>query len=90
VARPQKAQQEEKPVHPIKKKVQEKERRLRRIEEEEAAHMAKLQETQQEWKRSPAAELRRRAEEHCGKGVLEEAHLLELEWCMEEVIVKYM
>jgi len=48
VARPQKAQQEEKPVYPVKKKVQEKERRLRRIEEKEAAHMAKPQEAQQE------------------------------------------
>jgi len=35
-------------------------------------------------------ELRRRAEEHCGKGVLEEACLLELGWCTEEVIVLYL
>jgi len=34
--------------------------------------------------------LRRRAEEHCGKRVPEEAHLLELEWCTEEVIVMYV
>jgi len=34
--------------------------------------------------------LRRRAEEHCGKGVPEEACLLELGWCTEEVIVIYV
>ena len=33
---------------------------------------------QQEWRRSSVAELRKRAEEHCSKGVPEEAHLLEL------------
>jgi len=35
-------------------------------------------------------ELRRRVEEHCGKEVPEETHLLELGWCIEEVIVMYM
>jgi len=34
--------------------------------------------------------LRRRAEEHYGKEVPEEACLLELGWCMEEVIVMYV
>ena len=33
------------------------------------------------------AELRKKAEEHCGKGILEEAQLLELGWCTREVIV---
>ena len=36
------------------------------------------------------AELRRRVEEHCSKGIPEEACLLELGWCMKEVIVTYM
>jgi len=36
------------------------------------------------------AELRKRAKEHCGKGVLEEACLLELGWCTKEVIVTYV
>jgi len=31
-----------------------------------------------------------RKEEHCGRGVLEEMQLLELEWCMREVIVMYV
>jgi len=41
VARPQKAQQEERPVCPEKGKVQEKEKKLRRVEEGEAAHVVK-------------------------------------------------
>jgi len=65
-------------------------RRLRRTEEEEAAHMAKPQEAQQGWRRSLVAELRRRAEEHCSKGILKEVHLLELGWCMKEMIVIYI
>ena len=35
-------------------------------------------------------ELRKKAKEHCGKGMLEEAILLELEWCTKEVIVTYV
>ena len=34
--------------------------------------------------------MRRKAEEHCNKGVPEKAYLLELGWCMEEVIVTYV
>jgi len=34
--------------------------------------------------------LRKRAEEHCGREVPEEACLLELGWCMEKVIVMYV
>jgi len=45
---------------------------------------------QQGWRRSSVVELRRRAEEHCSKGVPEETHLLELGWCMKEVIVIYI
>jgi len=35
--------------------------------------VAKPQEVQQEWKRNSVAELRTRVEEHCGKGIPEEA-----------------
>jgi len=47
VATPQKAQQEGKLVRPIREKVQETERILRRAEEEKAVCMAKPQDTQQ-------------------------------------------
>jgi len=40
VARPQKAQQEEKPAHPIKGKAQEKKRRLRRAKKRETVRVA--------------------------------------------------
>ena len=91
VARSQKAQQEKKPVHPVKGKVQEKVRRLRRAEEREVVHMAEPQEVQQEgWRRSSVAELTKRVEEHCGKGVPEETCLLKLGWYMKEVIVTYV
>ena len=36
------------------------------------------------------AELRKRVEKHYGKGVLKEAHLLELGWYIKEVIVMYI
>jgi len=65
-------------VHPVKEKVQEGEKRLRRMEKEEAVCVAKPQEAQQEWRRSLVAKLRRRAKKHYGKGVLEEVYLLEL------------
>jgi len=39
---------------------------------------------------SSTEELRKRAEEHCGKGVPREAQLLELEWMMEEIVVLYL
>jgi len=42
---------------------------------------------QQKWRKSLVAELRKKAEEHCGKGILEETQLLELGWCTREVIV---
>jgi len=35
-------------------------------------------------------ELTKRVEEHCGKGMLDEACLLELGWRTKEVIVTYM
>jgi len=34
-------------------------------------------------------ELKKKAEEHCGKGVPEEAWLLELGWYTPEIIVTY-
>jgi len=70
---------------PLWRKMKE-ERKLRRVEEEEVACVARPQKAQQEgkpacptrekaqeWQRSSVAELRKKAEEHCGKGVLEEA-----------------
>ena len=35
-------------------------------------------------------ELRKRAEEHCGKGVLEEAQLLKIGWMTKEIVVSYL
>jgi len=35
-------------------------------------------------------ELRKRAEEHCGKGIPREAQLLELGWMTEKVVVSYL
>jgi len=53
---------------PVQKKAhQQKKRKLRRVEEEEAVYMAKPQEVQQGWRRSLIEELRKRTEEHCGK-----------------------
>jgi len=92
VARPTegKAHQEERrPARPIKEKAQEGEKRLRRIEEEKAVCSAKG-EAQQEWRRSSIEELRKKAEEHCGKGVPREAQLLELGWMTEEIVVSYL
>jgi len=92
VARPNggKAHQEERrPVRPIREKAQEGEKRLRRMEEEKAARPAKG-EAQQEWRRSSIEELRKKAEEHCGKGVPRKAQLLELGWITEEIVVSYL
>jgi len=81
-------QEERRPARPIRKKVQEGEKRLRRMEEEKAVHPI-WGKTQQEWRRSSMEELRKKAEEHCGKGVLKEARLLELGWYTPEIIVTY-
>jgi len=79
VVRPQKAQQEKGQARPEKGKAQEKERRLRRVEEEEVACVVKLQEAQQgEWKRSLWEDLRKRAEWYCGLTVPQDAELWEL------------
>jgi len=63
--------------------------RLRRMEEKKAACPAKG-EAQQGWRRSSIEELRKKAEEHCGKDVPREARLLELEWITEEIVVSYL
>jgi len=35
-------------------------------------------------------ELRKRAEEHCKKGILEEAQLLEIGWITKEIVLSYL
>jgi len=45
---------------------------------------------QQEWKRTLVKKLRIRAEMYCGKGIPEEAQLLELGWMTKEVVVLYL
>ena len=80
MARPNKGkahQDERRLVRPIRKKTQKGEKRLRRMEKEKTAHPI-WGKAQQEWRRSSMEELREKAEEHCGKGVLEEVRLLEL------------
>jgi len=64
VATPQKVQQIERLAHFKGRKVQ----KVRRVEEERAACPEKG-EAQQEWRRSTIEELKRRAKEHCGKGI---------------------
>jgi len=81
-------QEERRPACPIREKTQEGKKRLRRIEEEKTACPIKG-EVQQEW-RSSIEELRKKAEEHYGKGISREAQLLELEWMTEEIIVLYL
>jgi len=90
VAMSQKVQQERRLVRPIREKVQEGEKKLRGVEEGEAAHVAKPQEVQQGWKKNLVEELRKRAEEHCGKGVPEETQLWDLGWCTREIVVSYL
>jgi len=82
-------QEERRLVRPIREKAQEGEKRLRRMEEEKAARPVKG-EAQQGWRRSSIEELRKKAEEHCGKGVPREVQLLELEWMTEEIVVSYL
>jgi len=76
-------------ARPIRKKAQEGEKRLRRVEEGEAAHPVQG-EAQQGRKRSSMEELRKKAEEHCGKGVPREMQLLELGWMTEEIVMSYL
>jgi len=75
VARPNRGkahQEERRPARSIREKAQEGKKRLRKMEEEKAVHPVKG-EAQQEWKRSLIEELRKKAEEHCGKDVPREA-----------------
>jgi len=72
-----------------RERAQEGEKRLRRMEEEKAVCPVK-REAQQGWRRSSIEELRKKAEEHCGKGVPREAQLLELGWMTEEIVVPYL
>jgi len=76
-------------ARPIREKAQEGEKRLRRVEEGKAARSVQG-EVQQEWKRSSMEELRKKAEEHCRKGIPREVRLLELGWMTEEVVVSYL
>jgi len=76
------------PSDPLTEKAQEREKRLRRMGEEKAVCSIKRK-AQQEWRRSSMEELRKRTEEHCEKGVPEEARLLEIGWMTEEIVVLY-
>ena len=55
-----------------------KKRKVRRIEEEKVVYPTRGEVQKKEWKRSSIEELRKRAEEHCGKRILQEARLLDL------------
>jgi len=82
-------QEERRPACPVREKVQKGEKRLRRVEKGEAVHPVQG-EAQQGRKRSSMEELRKKVEEHCGKGILRKARLLELGWITEEVVVLYL
>jgi len=60
---------EKRPACPVKGKAQEGERRLRRVEESEAARPTEGNAQQEEWKRSLWETLRKRAEWYCGPTV---------------------
>ena len=82
-------QGERRPARPVREKTQEGEKRLRRVEKGEVVHPIQ-REAQQGRKRSLMEELRKKVEEHCGKGVPREAQLLELGWMTKEVVVLYL
>jgi len=82
---------EKRPARPEKGKAQEKERRLRRAEEEEAVRIDRPREAQQgEWRRSSWEDLRKRAEWYCGPTVPWDAELWELGWRGQGAIVMYL
>jgi len=89
VARPQKAQQEKRPARPFREKAQE-ERKLRRVEEEEAACPMKGKAQQGEYRRSSWEELRKRVEWYCGPIVPQDAQLWELGWRGQGAVVTYL
>jgi len=78
------------PACPVKGKAQEEERRLRRVEESEAARPTEGNAQQEEWKRSSWETLRKRAEWYCGPTVPRDAELWELGWRGQEAIVTYL
>jgi len=88
VARPQKAQQEKRPACPVRGEAQEK--KLRRVEENGAAHPMKGKAQQEEWKRSSWKVLRERAEWYCGPTVPQDAQLWELGWRGQGAVVTYL
>jgi len=88
MARPQKAQQEERPAHPVREKVQEK--RLSRVEEEKAVCPIEGKAQQKEWRRSSWEDLRKRAEWYCGPTVPQDAELWELGWRGQGAVVIYL
>ena len=90
VASPRKAQQKERPACLTKGKVQEGERRLRRVEESEVVHPTKGNAQQKEWRRSSWEDLRKRAEWYCGPTVPRDAELWELGWRGQGAIVTYL
>jgi len=90
VERPQKTQQEERPVCPAKGKAQEKERKLRRVEGSKAVRPMKGNAQQGEWKRSSWKTLRKRAEWYCGPTVPRDAKLWELGWHGQGAIITYL
>jgi len=73
-------QEERKPVCLEREKAQEcgKKRKVRRIEKEKVVCPTRGEVQKKEWKRSSIEELRKRAEEHCGKRIPQEARLLDL------------
>ena len=89
VARPQKAQQEKRLACPVRGKAQE-ERRVRRVEEEEAARPMKGKAQQGEYRRSSWEELRKRAEWYYGPTVPQDAQLWELGWRGQGAVVTYL
>ena len=82
-------QGEKRPVHPVREKAQEGEKRLRRVKESEATCPVQ-EEVQQGWKRGSIEELRKKVEEHYGKGVPREMRLLELGWMTKKIVVSYL
>jgi len=85
VTMPQKAQQKRRPVCPAKGKAQE--RKLRKVEQEKAACVAR---PQGEWRRSTWEELRKRAKWYCGPTVPQDAELWELGWHGQGAVVMYL
>jgi len=81
-------QGEKRPAHPIREKAQEGEKKLRRVEEGEAARP--VQGEMQQWKRSLWEVLRKRAEWYCGPTVPQDVELWKLGWHSQGAIVMYL